>query len=121
MHTSSQYLDDEHMQLYKWSGAGTGCVVPQQSRRTHSWHASSAVLALMTALLLLNGCDKMDSAEQADTPVDQTVQDMQEPAAPQDAPQNENGATGDGTTPADPAQGETGEKTEPMGEELQKQ
>jgi len=69
MHSSIQYLNDEHMRLYKWSGAGTGpsCAIPQRSKRTHAWHASYAVLAVMTTCLLLNGCDKKGPAEQAET------------------------------------------------------
>lgn len=127
MHTPSQHLDDEHKQRYKWNGAGAGCVVPLRSKRAHPWHASCAVLAVMTTMLLLNGCNNKGPAEQAGAQVDQAVQDMKE----QVAPLNENGEIDDGTTQAGPAQEagraldeareKTGEKIEQMGEELQKQ
>ena len=66
MRKTSQYLEDEHMQFYEWSGAGAGtiCGIPARSKRTHPWHASYSVLALMTSLLILNGCNK-NPAEQA--------------------------------------------------------
>ena len=73
MPSSIQYLNDEHMRLYKWSGAGTGAgcgAIPQKSKRTHSWHASYAVLAIMTTLLLLNGCDNKGPTEKAGAVVD---------------------------------------------------
>jgi hypothetical protein len=37
---------------------------PQKSKRTHSGHASYAVLAVLTTALLLNGCDTDVPAEQ---------------------------------------------------------
>lgn len=54
-----KHLDDEHMQLYEWSGAGAGIAfgMPAKSRRTHPWHASCAVLSVLTSLLILNGCN----------------------------------------------------------------
>src|SRR5512143_650067 len=38
----TRHLDDEHMQLYEWSGAGTGMAVglPLRSKRTHPWHGA---------------------------------------------------------------------------------
>lgn len=53
MRNSSQHLDDEHMKLYEWSGAGAGVVfsLPAKSKRTHPWHASYAVLAVMASLM----------------------------------------------------------------------
>jgi len=62
-----QYLNDEHMKLYEWSGAGAGIALslPAKSKRTHPWHASYAVLATLTSLLILNGCISKPSAEQA--------------------------------------------------------
>lgn len=59
------HLNDEHMRLYEWSGAGTGMAhaLPARSNRSHSWHASHAVLALLTSLLILNGCDSPRPAE----------------------------------------------------------
>ena len=60
MSKTTHYLNDEHMQLYEWSGTVTGIagVTPAKSKRTHSWHASYSVLAVMTSLLILNGCNK---------------------------------------------------------------
>jgi len=67
MRKTMQYLDDEHMQLYEWSGAGAGtiCDIPAQSKRTDSWHAAYRVLALMGSLLTLNACNTPSPAEQA--------------------------------------------------------
>jgi len=54
------HLNDEHMQLYEWSGAGTGMrhTLPTGSKRDHPWHASYGVLAALTTLLILNGCGR---------------------------------------------------------------
>ncbi len=65
MRKTMQHLDDEHMRLYEWSGAGTGFTVPAKSKRTHSWHASYSVLAVMTSLLILSGCNSKSPAESA--------------------------------------------------------
>jgi len=66
MRKMPQYLNDEHMKLYEWSGAGAGIAfsLPAKSKRTHPWHASYAVLASLTSLLILNGCISKPSAEQ---------------------------------------------------------
>lgn len=81
MHQTMQHLNDEHMRLYEWSGAGAGirlqAAAPQKSKRTHAWHASYGVLALLTSLLALNGCDSKGPVEQAGEQVDQAVKDMQ--------------------------------------------
>ena len=81
---STKHLDDEHMRLYEWSGAGAGIAValPKKSKRTHAWHASYAVLGLLTSLLALNGCDRKGLAEQAGEQVDQAIRDMKEEAIP---------------------------------------
>lgn len=75
MHKTSQYLEDEHMQLYEWSGADAGATrgIPARSKRTHPWHASYGVLALTTSLLILSGCYNKGPAEQAS---DQAVEEM---------------------------------------------
>jgi hypothetical protein len=59
-----KHLNDEHMQLYEWSGAGAGIAfsMPAKSSRTHPWHASCAVLSVLTSLLILNGCNSNTSA-----------------------------------------------------------
>lgn len=81
MYQTTQHLNDEHMQLYEWSGAGAGTrllgAAPRKSKRTHAWHASYGVLALLTSLLALNGCDSKGPVEQAGEQVDQAVKDMQ--------------------------------------------
>jgi hypothetical protein len=66
MRKTTQHLDDEHMLMYEWSGAGAGtiCDIPAQSKRTHPWHAANSVLALMSSLLILGGCNTQSPAEQ---------------------------------------------------------
>jgi hypothetical protein len=63
MQKTQQYLNDEHMRLYEWSAAGNRTVIPAKSKRNHSWQASYAVLAVLTSLLILNGCDNKAAAE----------------------------------------------------------
>ncbi|MBU4499803.1 MAG: hypothetical protein KKG40_06290 [Gammaproteobacteria bacterium] len=65
MRKTLKHLEDEHMRLYEWSGAGAGCPVPARSKRTHPWHASYSVLAMMTSLLILSGCQSKSPAESA--------------------------------------------------------
>lgn len=69
MHTT-HHLNDEHMQLYEWSGAGTGMPhsVPAGARRSHPWHASYAVLAVLTTLLILDGSGRSSPAGQTSGP-----------------------------------------------------
>jgi hypothetical protein len=76
-----KYLNDEHMQQYEWSGLGDGMAgpCPARSKRTHPWHASYSVLAVLTSLLILNGCDKQSSAEQASELVGQAAQETEQP------------------------------------------
>lgn len=45
---------------------------PRKSRRTHAWHASYAVLAVLTTQLLLTGCNK-EPDEQAGAEAEQIV------------------------------------------------
>lgn len=80
MKQAMKYLNDEHMRLYEWSGLGTAMDGPRpvKSKRTHSWHASYSVLAVLTTLLIVNGCDKQATAEQASEQVGQAVQEPQE-------------------------------------------
>lgn len=86
MAKTTAHLDDEHMMLYEWSGAGTGAagLVPRRSKRTHPWHASYAVLALLTSLLTLGGCSGKDATEQAGEQVDQALREQK--AQPDAAP-----------------------------------
>lgn len=61
---TTRHLDDEHMRLYEWSGAGTGMPhrLPTGSKRSHAWHASYGVLAVLTSLLVLYGGDGQAAA-----------------------------------------------------------
>src|SRR5512139_587397 len=72
-----KYLNDEHMRLYEWNGLRGAMSGPgeERSKRTHSWHASYAVLAVLTSLLILNGCEKQGAAEQASEQVGQAAQE----------------------------------------------
>jgi hypothetical protein len=65
MRKTTQHLDDEHMVLYEWSGAGTFGHGPEKSKRTHPWHASYSVLAVMASLLILSGFNSKTPAEPA--------------------------------------------------------
>lgn len=102
-----KYLNDEHMRLYEWNGLGGGMSGPGQerSKRTHSWHASYAVLAVLTSLLILNGCDKQGAAEQASEQVGQAAQEPPHdtPTAPAEAAAP---AAGDASEPAAPGASE---------------
>lgn len=88
----TKHLNDEHMRLYEWSGLGaqTAAALPERSTRSHPWHASYGVLAVLTSLLILNGCDRQTAAEQASEQVGQVAQEPPEPlydntTAPADA------------------------------------
>jgi len=82
MRTTTQHLNDEHMQLYEWNGAGIASAIPARSKRTHPWHASYSVLALLTSLLILNGCDNAGTAKRAGEQVDQAAQTLKEGVEP---------------------------------------
>jgi len=84
MRKTSQHLNDEHMRLYEWSGAGPGITLnlPARSKRSHPWHASNAVLAVMTTLLILNGCDSKASSAGATSGVDPATPSAKEGKAP---------------------------------------
>jgi len=118
-----RHLDDEHMQLYEWSGAGTGMAVgrPQRSKRTHPWHASYAVLALLTSLLTLAGCESKRPAEQAGEQLDQAAHDMKEKAdsLKDDAASSPSPAEEAGRA-IDKVREQAGEKVEQAGDDLQK-
>lgn len=80
MKPTMKFLNDEHMRLYEWSGLGAQSIGPHtaRSKRTHPWHASYSVLAVLTSLLILNGCDKQGAAEQASEQVGQSLQEPKE-------------------------------------------
>ena len=124
MFKTTQHLNDEHMRLYEWSGAGAVIIepaIPARSKRTHAWHASYDVLALLTTLLILNGCDNKGPAEQAGEQVDQAGKEMKEETRAL------NGDTSASPGPAaeagrtlDEAREQAGEKIEQLGEDMQK-
>jgi hypothetical protein len=122
MRKTTQHLNDEHMRLYEWSGAGVQNAIPSGSKRSHPWHASYGVLALLTSLLVLNGCDNKGPAEQAGEQVDQAAKKMKEEAGPlfdnataKPGPAEEAGRT------LDEAREQAGDKIEQIGEDLKKQ
>lgn len=81
MKQASKHLNDEHMQMYEWSGLGavaTGAL-PADSKRTHAWHASYGVLAVLTTLLILNGCDSQTAAEQKSEQVGPAAESTPDP------------------------------------------
>jgi len=122
MRKTPHYLNDEHMQLYEWSGAGTGLAfsLPARSKRSHPWHASYDVLAVLTSLLILNGCDNQGPAERAGERVDRSVQDIKEKAnALFDDPAAPPGPAQEAGKALDEARERTGEKIEQMGKDIQ--
>ncbi len=117
MSKTRQTLNDEHMQMLEWCGTLTGITrtAPAEPKRTHCWHASCGVLAVLTSVLILNGCDSKN-------PVDQAAQEMKKEAGPlydnatvaPDSTQEPVG-TQDGTSEP------TSEAAGPPGDEVQKQ
>ena len=111
-----QHLNDEHMRLYEWSGAGAGTLLhgaPEKSIRMHAWFASYGILALLISLLALNGCDSQGPVEQAGEQLDLAIKEMQsEQARPQMdlAPTNPE----DGTEAAGPAALEPSQDSSPQ-------
>lgn len=86
MDQTMPYLNDEHMQLYEWSGAGAGITLtrlPKARRRARAWHPLYGILALLTTLLALTGCDSPGPAEGAGEQVEQAIQDMHDAQARQ--------------------------------------
>lgn len=122
MNTIPHHLNDEHMRLYEWSGAGTGMqhVLPMRSKRSHPWHASYAVLALLTSLLILNGCDSKGPAETAGEKVDQAMRDVKEEAGKLvDGVTGESGPAQEAGRSLDDAREQAGEKMEVLGGDVQ--
>ena len=122
MYPTMKHLDDEHMRLYEWSGAGATTVtgLPEKPKRRAS-HASYGVLALLTSLLALTGCDRKGPAEEAGEQIDQAIRGMKEEAG---APKNDvtarpGPAAGAGQT-IDEARETAGEKVQQLGEGVQK-
>lgn len=116
------HLNDEHMQLYEWSGTVTGIAfsLPARSKRSHPWHASTAVLGVMTSLLILNGCDSQGPAERAGEQVDRSVQEMKEEAnALFDDATAQPGPARTAGKALDDARKQTGEQVEQLGKAMQ--
>lgn len=89
-----QHLNDEHMRMYEWNGAGSGTGIAVGTATKPRWRASYAVLAVLTSLLVLNGCDSKETAALPDEQIGQSAADDQ--PAYNDAPMDsvEAGAPG---------------------------
>lgn len=75
MKMSIKHLNDEHMRMYEWSRLGPHAAESSaRPRRAHPWHASYSVLAALTTLLILNGCDTQTAAEQGSEQVGQATE-----------------------------------------------
>jgi|GEM_PF-3579300 len=72
MKKPAPHLADEHMNLYEWSGGLASFGSSAETRRPRRWHASYGVLAVMTSLLILSGCDRQNPAETAGEPIDRS-------------------------------------------------
>lgn len=120
MHKTN-HLNDEPMRLYEWSGAATmQPALAAKSKRSHPWHASNAVLAVLASLLILNGCDQKGPAERAGEQMDRSVQDMKADAnALFDSPSPNPGPAEEAGRALDEAREQTGEKIEQLGEDMQ--
>ena len=75
------HLTDEHMNFYEWNGGIARFGSAQESHRAGPWRISYGVLAVLTSLLILNGCDRQGPAEAAGEKIDQTVEETRERAA----------------------------------------
>jgi hypothetical protein len=75
-----RHLDDEHMRLYEWSGAGAAMprALSAGPRRMQRWQASSAVLAVLATVLILNACDNETPLQTADEQVAQTLEQVRD-------------------------------------------
>ena len=100
-----KHLNDEHMRLYEWSGAGSGTVfgMPEKSGRAHPWHAPCTTMAVLASLLMLNGCNSDTSSELTR---EQAALDAQGDEAPSSGAASAQPAPGEAAAPA--AGGETG-------------
>ncbi|OHE59751.1 MAG: hypothetical protein A2X71_06295 [Thiobacillus sp. GWE1_62_9] len=79
------------------------------------------MLALLTSLLILNGCDSKGPAEKAGEQVDQAMQEMKEEAGELvDDVTTEPGPAQEAGRSLDEARDQAGEKIEQLGEDLQK-
>lgn len=120
MQPTAPHLADEHRNFYEWNGGTARLGLTAQTRRPGRWHASYGVLAVLTSLLVLNGCDRQGPAEAAGEKIDQSVEDARDRAADlydQVAPQPEGPAEKAGEA-IDDAREAAGEKMEDAGEAL---
>jgi hypothetical protein len=100
------------MRFYEWSGASNAALLPAPRKRRHRWHASYAVLALLTSLLIAQGCDNKGPAERAGEDVDRAMQDLRDKA-------NGAGSAQEAGRALDDARETSGEKIEQLGKALQ--
>ncbi|MGV8991952.1 MAG: hypothetical protein ACOH1Q_11195 [Thiobacillus sp.] len=114
-------LNAEHMKPHTLHDDGSE-TAPQRSWRRHTWRVWIAALAILSAFLLLNGCEKQGVAEQAGAQVDEAARGMNEPvdttnqlAPPQAGPVDEMGRSLD--KPVE----HPGEIIEPMGDAMPNQ
>lgn len=113
------HLTDEHMNLYEWSGALGADSRLTARRRTPAWRASYGVLALLTTLLILNGCERQGPAEQAGERVDESIEAMKESASDTyDDLTGEPGPAEKAGREMDEAREAAGDKLEQLGEDL---
>lgn len=116
MSKTRQTLSDECMQMLEWCGTLTGIeATPAPSKRAHAWHAACGVLAVLTGMLILNGCDSKD-------PVDQAAQEMKQEAGPlSDNAAVASKPTQESTDTRDDANEPASEAAGPPGDDMQKQ
>jgi hypothetical protein len=120
MSKTRQTPGDEPMQMLEWCGtlSTSEQAAPAKSKRTHAWHASCGVLAVLTSMLILSGCDSKNPAEQANEQIDQAAQEMKKEAGP---------LYDKATVAPDPTQEPVGTQDEvnetagPPGDDMQKQ
>ncbi|HQT01213.1 MAG: hypothetical protein B7Y26_02820 [Hydrogenophilales bacterium 16-64-46] len=114
------HLADEHMNLYEWNGGTAQFGLPAETPRAARWHLPFGVLAVLTSLLVLNGCDRQGPAEAAGEKIDQTLEETRDQAADlyeEVSPQDPSPAERAGDA-IDDAREAAGEKIEEAGEAL---
>lgn len=119
MSKTRQTLSDEPMRMLEWCRTLTSIeATPAQSKRMHAWHAACSVLAVLTGMLILNGCDSKNPSEQANEQIDQAAQEMKKEGGP---------LYDNATVAPDPTQEPVGTQDEaseaagPPGDDMQKQ
>lgn len=74
------YPNNAYLKRHPWRDAGAEPV--RTTKRMHSWRAGGAMLAILTATLLLNGCENKSAAEQAGAQVDEAARTMNKAVDP---------------------------------------